>query len=92
MNCPIEARIRVLRRARLRQTLMIARVDRRSQFEPALPIGAPEHLLHEFLARREAVLRQHTRHHLVLADQAMAQVRREHGDIVAVLRAGIGIA
>jgi hypothetical protein len=68
--------------------------------QPALPVGPPEHLLHELLGCSERVLVEDRADHLLLRQEAVTQVRGQPGDVaprgaeaeVEVAVAGVGPA
>ena len=64
----------------------------RAQFKEALPVAAPKHLLDEFLGRPRTVMGQGHAHHLLLGDEAMANMGGEFAHILTRAGAGIGVA
>jgi hypothetical protein len=66
--------------------------DGRAHFQPALPIGAPEHLLNEFPGGVQIVPGEHMGDHFMLGDQAVTQIGGEPGDGAWTIRAWVRIA
>ena len=55
----------------------IARPDLRAHFQPAFPIGAPQHFLYEFFGRGQAMASQNFGHGLLLGEEPVTEIGRE---------------
>jgi hypothetical protein len=80
------------RRAVARELRAVGVPDAGAQFQPALPVAAPEHFLDELLRGLRAVIRQRGADQLGFRHQAMAHRRRQQGDIGTPAEAGVAVA
>ena len=66
--------------------------DRRPLLQPTLPVRAPENLLNKLFCVHGAMRSKYGGYDLLFRDNPVADIGREHRDIVALLRAVIETA
>ena len=66
--------------------------DRRALLQPALPICPPEYLLNELFCIGRAMFSQHSSNHFLLGNNPVADVGRQHRNVIAAVRPKIETA